>query len=136
MTTRLGIDIGTTFTSASISRDGEVEVLRLEADSATMASVVAINGDEVLVGRDAERQLAERPTSGAREFKRRLGDTTPYVLDGAPYGAELLTGHLIRSVVARAGVVPDVVAVAHPANWGEYKLELLRDAGRGPASER
>jgi len=130
MTTKLGIDIGTTFTSASISRDGEVEVLRLEADSTTMASVVAINDDEILVGRDAERQLAERPTSGAREFKRRLGDTTPYVLDGAPYGAEVLTGHLMRAVVDRAGVVPDVVVVAHPANWGEYKLELLRDAGR------
>ena len=37
--------------------------------------------------------MATDPAAGAREFKRRLGDSTPYVLAGAPFGAEALMGH-------------------------------------------
>lgn len=130
MSTGLGIDLGTTFTSAAISREGTVDVVSLEAGSSSMPSVVAFDGDQVLTGAAAERRMADNPMSGAREFKRRLGDTTPYILDGTPRGAEILTSHLLRAVVDRAGVEPEIVRIAHPANWGEYKLELLRDAGR------
>ena len=130
MSIELGVDLGTTFTSAVVSRNGTADIVSLETDSASMPSVVAFDGDQVLAGVAAERRLAESPSSGAREFKRRLGDTTPYILDGTPRGAEVLTSHLLRAVVERAGEQPDVVRVAHPANWGEYKLELLRDAGR------
>ncbi len=130
MSIGLGVDLGTTFTSAVVSRDGSVDVVSLEADSTSMPSVVAFDGDQVLTGIAAERRIAESPGSGAREFKRRLGDTTPYILDGTPRGAEVLTSHLLRAVADRAGGQVELVRLAHPANWGEYKLELLRDAGR------
>ena len=80
MSIRLGVDLGTTFTSAAVADDGAVDVVRLESDTSAMPSVVAFDGDTVLTGVAAERRLAESPGSGAREFKRRLGDTTPHVV--------------------------------------------------------
>jgi hypothetical protein len=49
-------------------------------------------------------------------------------------GAELLMGRLlawvVKQVAATEGQPPDSLAVTHPANWGEYKLDLLRQAVR------
>ena len=55
------------------------------------------------------------------------------VVAGTPYGAEALMGHLLRHTVGvateREGA-PDEVVLTHPATWGEFKLDLLREAGR------
>ena len=72
----------------------------------------------------------EDPIRLAREFKRRFGDATPLVLGNARFTAEELTAVMLRHVVdfvaEREGGRPDQVVVAHPANWGEYRRELLR----------
>ncbi len=131
----LGVDLGTTWTGAALcSPGGEAEALGLGEAGPAMPSVVAFDGDSVLAGDAAERRVLAEPTSGAREPKRRLGDTTPYVIAGTPYGADTLMGHLLHHVLevatAQAGAPPGVVVLTHPANWGEYKLDLLREAGR------
>ena len=88
----------------------------------------------VLVGDAAERRAALEPTRVAREFKRRLGDPTPLVLGGAPYGAERLTAPLLRQIFdqvsAQRGEPPAAVVLTHPASYGEYKMDLLREAIR------
>lgn len=126
----LGVDLGTTWTAAAV--DGEV--LTLANHGAAMPSVVAVDGGTIVVGEVAERRLLADPTCGVREMKRRLGDTTPMVLGGTPYGAEALMGHLLAHVVAvateRHGAAPDCVTLTHPANWGAYKLDLLHEAAR------
>ncbi len=70
----------------------------------------------------------------AREFKRRLGDTTPLLLGGAPYSAEQLMSRLLRWVIdevaEQEGGAPSRICVCHPANWGPYKRELLDQAAR------
>ncbi|MEX1007764.1 MAG: Hsp70 family protein, partial [Acidimicrobiia bacterium] len=131
----LGVDLGTTWTGAAIAAPGgEAEALVLGEAGPAMPSVVAFEGDAVLAGDAAERRVLAEPTSGAREPKRRLGDTTPYVIGGTPYGADTLMGHLLHHVLdaatAHSGAPPAVVVLTHPANWGEYKLDLLREAGR------
>ncbi|MET1003803.1 MAG: Hsp70 family protein, partial [Acidimicrobiia bacterium] len=78
--TRLGVDLGTTWTAAAVQRAGRVEPLLLGRDSAAMPSVVAIDGGTVIVGEAAEHQLLVDPASGIRESKRRLGDTAPMVM--------------------------------------------------------
>jgi actin-like ATPase involved in cell morphogenesis len=125
----LGVDLGTTWTAASVGG----EPLPLGEHGPSMPSVVAVADGEVLVGWRAVRAAAADPASAAREFKRRLGDTTPIVVAGTPYGAETLTGHLLGGVVEAArskGHEPGSVVLTHPAAWGEYKLDLLREAGR------
>ena len=130
----LGVDLGTTWTAAAIRRGACTEVLPLGSNTAAMPSVVALDGNDVIAGERAERQVLADPSSGIREAKRRLGDTAPMVMAGQPYGAEALMGHLLRHVVAvataRTGAGPDAVVLTHPATWGDYKLDLFREAGR------
>jgi actin-like ATPase involved in cell morphogenesis len=131
----VGIDLGTTFSAAAIWRDGRAEMVSLGSRGAAIPSVVVlhVHGD-VLVGEAAEHRALSEPTRTAREFKRRLGDPVPIVLGGTPYGAEALTAHLLRAiydqVVEQHGEAPDAIVLTHPANYGPYKLDLLREAVR------
>jgi molecular chaperone DnaK (HSP70) len=131
---RLGVDLGTTWTAAAVTDRAGTRPLMLGDSGPAMPSVVAFENGTVLVGDAAERRLLAEPSSGVREPKRRLGDTTPYVVGGTPYGADTLMGHLLGQVVAAAtteiGSAPTSVVLTHPANWGEYKLDLLREAAR------
>jgi actin-like ATPase involved in cell morphogenesis len=129
VTTRLGVDLGTTWTAAAVTADGRTTPVGLGSAGPAMPSVVAIVDGKPVAGEAAVRAGATDPTAVAREFKRRLGDTTPIVLGGTPYGAETLTGHLLAHVVAAVGAATEVT-LSHPATWGEYKLDLLREAGR------
>jgi len=130
----LGVDLGTTYTAAATCRDGRTEIATLGSRSAAIPSVIHVHDDAVLVGEAAERRASSEPDRVAREFKRRVGDTTPIFLGGSPYSAEALMGLMLKWVVEqvsqREGGAPDRVAVSYPANWGPYKKELLDNAIR------
>jgi molecular chaperone DnaK len=131
----LGIDIGTTYTAAAVWRDGRNDVANLGNRAQSIPSVVLLRDDgTVLVGEAAERRAATEPQRVAREFKRRLGDPTPIIVGGTPYSADALIARVLRWVVDKVteaeGGPPARVAVSHPANWGSYKLDLLRQAIR------
>jgi len=132
---QLGVDLGTTYSAAAVGRDGRVEMATLGAANPVLPSVVLLRADgEVLIGDVAVRRGLGEPSRVGREFKRRLGDPTPLVLGGTPYAAEALMGHLLRgivgTVVAREGEVPQRVVLTHPATYGPYKLEQLREVAR------
>lgn len=131
----LGVDLGTTYSSAAIATADKAERFPLGNRTPTIPSVVTLRADgEVLVGEAAERRALTEPTRTAREFKRRLGDPTPLILGGTPYGAEALSAHLLRwivdKVVEQQGDEPDAIVLSHPANWGPYKLDLLSETVR------
>ncbi len=131
----MGIDLGTTFSSVAVSRNGNVEVLALGNRSSSVPSVILVRTDgEILIGDPAEARAVSEPSRVAREFKRRLGDPTPLFLGGAPYSAEtlqaMLLKHLYDRAVSRMGSEPDTVVITHPAAYSSYKLDLLRDAAR------
>jgi molecular chaperone DnaK len=131
----LGIDIGTTYTAAAVWRDGRYDVAGLGNRAATIPSVVLMRDDEtVLTGEAAARRAATEPQRVAREFKRRLGDPTPIIVSGTPYSADALMAKLMRWVVDRVaeaeGGPADGIAATHPANWGPFKIDLLRQAIR------
>ncbi|HEY6797166.1 MAG TPA: Hsp70 family protein [Kineosporiaceae bacterium] len=131
----LGVDLGTTFTAAAVWRDGRAEICALGTRAAVIPSVVLPRTDgSFLTGEAAARRAAIEPDRVAREFKRRIGDSTPLLLGGSPYSAEALTARLLASVItlvsAREGGTPASVCVCHPANWGPYKTDLLRQAVR------
>jgi hypothetical protein len=131
----LGIDLGTTYSAAATARDDRLDIFQLGERSATIPSIVLLRADgEVLTGEAAERRALAEPTRTGREFKRRLGDPTPIILGGTPYGAEALLAHLLRSIVAtitrQSGEAPAAIALCHPASYGAYKLDLLQQAVR------
>jgi actin-like ATPase involved in cell morphogenesis len=131
----LGVDLGTTFSAAAVAENGRAEVLTLGTVAPAIPSVVVLREDgEVLVGEAADRRSLSEPTRTARHFKRRLGDPTPLMLGGTPYGAEALMAHLLRYIVRAASEVrgepPAAITVTHPANYGPYKRDLLLEAVR------
>ena len=131
----LGIDLGTTYTAGATWRDGRVEIASLGSRGTAIPSVVLLRQDETfLTGESANRRALTEPERVAREFKRRLGDTTPILLGGVPYSAEALMARLLRwtvdEVATREGAEPSAICVCHPANWGPYKMDLLRQAVR------
>ena len=131
----LGVDLGTTFSGAAVGADARTEMVELGSRGATVPSVVVLRADgEVLTGEAAERRAVTEPSRTAREFKRRLGDPTPLILGGTPYGAEALTAHLLKDIVEQVseqqGAAPDAIAITHPASYGPYKLDLLEQAAR------
>ncbi len=120
---RLGVDLGTLVTLA----------VQTPTSGATneISSAVALGNDGFVVGADAEQVLAAQPARGARQLKRRFGDTTPIVLDGDAIQSDALLGELLRAVVATSGIDTSTatLALTHPASWRGYKLELLRTIG-------
>ena len=129
----LGIDLGTTYTAAARWQDGRATIARLGSHAAPIPSVVLLREDgQVITGEAAERRSLIEPQRVAREFKRRIGDPTPLFLGGTPYSAETLMAKLLRWVVDKVaedeGGPADGIAVSHPANWGDYKKDLLRQA--------
>lgn len=132
----LGIDLGTTFTAAAIAGPGRVaEILTLGERSAAIPTLVAVRADGgVVTGDAAARRALIEPDRIVRHVKRRLGDHMPILVGGSPWSPQALLAEVLRAVVERAtaeqGVGPRRVAVTHPATWGQYKLDLLRDATR------
>jgi molecular chaperone DnaK len=135
MSYSLGVDLGTSHTAAAVARDGQVRIVSLGNQSATVPSVVLLKEDQtILTGIAADRRSLTEPDRVAREFKRRVGDTTPIFLGGAPYSAEALMARLLRwvadEVASREGGPADQLTICHPANWGQYKKDLLEQAVR------
>ncbi|MET0135935.1 MAG: Hsp70 family protein [Kibdelosporangium sp.] len=134
---RLGIDLGTTFTAAAICRpmpDGTVhsELMPLGRHASSVPSVLYLSGETLLVGEAAERRALTDPGCVVRDFKRRLGDDIPLMVDGRPQHAHDLAARLVDWVVERVtereGEPPDAIAVTYPAAWGPHRSAVLRAA--------
>ena len=131
----LGVDLGTTSTAAAVARGATVRPLTFDGGVASVPSVIFVPaGGAVLVGNAAEAGAAADPSRAIREFKRRMGDPVPAVIGGVPYPIELVMAHLlafvVRTAVAQEGALPAVIVLTHPANWGDYKAGMLREAAR------
>lgn len=131
----VGVDLGTTYSAAAIATGTSSEIFPLGSRVPSIPSVVMLKEDgTLLVGEAAERRASSDPYRVAREFKRRLGDPTPILLGGTPYGADALSAALLGGIAAevteRQGGAPELVAITHPANYGEYKIDLLEEAAR------
>ncbi len=134
MTYRLGIDLGTTYTAAAVHRDGVTRLVPLGLRQPEIPSVVAVTDDGVLVGDAAEHHARHAPSTLIRNFKRRFGDPTPIVVGGKPWSPERLSAEILRMVVERTGEMeggpPSSIVLTHPASWGDYKLDALRQAAQ------
>src|SRR3954452_21520351 len=128
----LGIDLGTTFVTAAVARDGHVEMFPLGDRSTVMHAVVYVSDDGRLVGVDtAARRIVSEPDRVAVNIKRGLGNPTPVLIGGTSHTATALLGALLRDVLTRVteaeGGEPDAVVLTHPANWGKRRRTLFQD---------
>ena len=135
----LGVDLGTTFTAAAVANGARPTMVGLGNRALQVPSVLFRTGEGFLVGESAERRGLTEPDRVVREFKRRLGDDVPVLVDGEPYAPEALMAGLLAWVLERTaermGERPDGLVLTHPAGWQEHKLERLRrvvDSAGGP----
>jgi hypothetical protein len=131
MAYRLGIDLGTTNTVASIAADGApVQLVGLGARSHQMRSLLFLAEDGQFVVGDA---AADRATSDPARLiidpRRQLGTDVPMVIGGQEITAEEATTALISFVVSRATAQlqqrPSATVLSHPAHWDDDKVERL-----------
>jgi hypothetical protein len=134
----LGVDLGTSFTRAAISRDGQVRMVALTEKSVLLPSVVMVSEDGTLTVGDPGHP-DDDPTRIGRDFKRRVGDPTPLMIGGQPHSAVSLLAATLRSVIdvltLTEGEPPTEVVLSCPAVWGPYRrehfIEVPRQAGLG-----
>ena len=135
----LGIDLGTTFTAAAIASGtgSEPAMVGLGNRALQVPSVLFLADDPpgaFVVGEAAERRGLVEPARVVREFKRRLGDQVPVLVNGSPFSADALMAQLLSWVVAqvtqRTGEAPGSVVLTHPASWGPFKLEAFRQVAK------
>jgi YVTN family beta-propeller protein len=128
----LGVDLGTTFVGAAVSRDGRTEMCTLGNQTVVSPAVVYFTEESRLIfGEAAERRALSHPDRVERNFKRRLGDPAPVVLGGVPHQVTALMAgqlrHVLDAVTKVEGGPPDRVALTCPANWGPYRRELFEE---------
>ena len=126
----LGIDLGTSFTSAAVSDPHGTRMVPLSPDVVVPSVACPAPDGSVLTGPAALDAAGEV----ARAFKRRLGDPTPLVLGGAAYSPATLMAAQLRDVLATVtrtfGGPPASIVLTCPAIWGPYRREQFAEVPR------
>lgn len=136
----LGIDLGTSLSSAAVIEEGKVVPLRigtaaslLIGDSYCMpTSIFVEENGTVLLGQAADNSRMKNPGRYRKEFKRDLGTSEPYHIGDMELFPEDLYRELLKyfrvSAEERLGGKIERVVVTHPANYAGYKKDLIKKA--------
>ena len=131
---QLGIDFGTSYTVAAVATEGTVTVVDVESNGRSrMPSSVFISPDgEILVGTAAQHQAVFAPERYEPTPKRALGEGDCFLGDDLVPVTDLVAA-VLRRVYTEASrqqgeSAPNAVFVTHPADWGETRLDVLREA--------
>ena len=131
MAYRLGIDLGTTNTVASVVVDGALlRLVVLGARSQETRTMLYLAEDgQVVAGDEAADRGASDPTRLIMDPRRELGTDLPMIIGGQQVTPEQATVELINFVVGRATAeqheAPSETVLGHPAYWDEYKVECF-----------
>lgn len=143
----LGVDLGTGYTAAAVSRDGRVDAVPLGDRADYVPSVIYVSPQGAFsFGEPAERHASAEPERMEREFKQRIGtdrhDSDRSRQDsrmgaaGPSLSAEASSRALLEwvldEVVAGQGGPPDQVTIAYPAPWRPYQLGAMKDDVAAP----
>src|ERR1700685_4044667 len=130
----LGIDFGTSYTVAAVAKDANVTTVDVEANgrSRLPSSVFLSLDGEILVGTAAQHQAVFAPERYEPTPKRALGEGDLFLGDDLIPVADVVAA-VRRRVYTEASrqqgeSAPNAVYVTHPADWGEARLDVLREA--------
>lgn len=129
----IGIDLGTTFSAASIVQDGQPVMLPV-GEQRVMPSVVGISPDgQWLVGQSALNQWVLYPEMTVRSIKRKMGSNETVMLDSGAYSPQQISAMILQRLKQAAGdqlgepVTQAVITV--PAYFSDAQRQATREAG-------
>jgi actin-like ATPase involved in cell morphogenesis len=131
---RLGIDFGTSYTVAAVAADGAVNVVDVESNGRDRipSSVFLTEDGQLLVGSAAQHQAVFAPERYEPTPKRLLNEGSVFLGDRMVPVAELAAAMLLRVYTEacrqQGERAPEVIRLTHPADWGETRLVVLREA--------
>ncbi len=134
----IGIDLGTSNSAASVMEAGK-PVIVPSAEGQTMAgkafpSYVAFTKDgQLLVGEPARRQAVTNPEGTSFEFKRKMGTSEKYKLNGKEYAPEQLSAFLLQKIKKDAeaylGEPVTKAVITVPAYFDDSQRQATKNAG-------
>jgi molecular chaperone DnaK len=131
----IGIDLGTTFSCAArLSREGVPQTIPNREGELITPSVVLVEDELVIVGREAKRSECVYPDRTAVCVKRDMGDVRySRSLGGRDYRPEILSAMILKRIKAdvemRFGPVRQAV-ITVPAYFDDTRRKATQDAGR------
>lgn len=133
----IGIDLGTTYSLASVWKDGSPVLIPDASGSEEVLtpSVVGVDDDgNILVGRAAKERLITHPEKTAGKFKRFMGTKKVYSLGKNKYNAEELSSFVLRKLKRDAeaflGEPVEEAVVSVPAYFNDEQRSATKKAGR------
>src|SRR5215475_6070427 len=139
----VGIDLGTTNSTAAVFDGRELTVVRNAQGSVLTPSVVRIDArGHVLVGSRARRFLDLDPANTRSEFKRLMGSShqLEFPASGTMKRPEELSAEVLKSlrqdVTDQIGVTPQRAVVSVPALFELHQTAAVSEAARQAGFER
>jgi outer membrane protein assembly factor BamB/actin-like ATPase involved in cell morphogenesis len=129
----LGIDFGTTSSTAAVATERGLTALEIEGRRRLPSMVLRDEDGSLLVGTAAENQAAVYPDRVEFTPKRHMGRGAPLLLGGAPVPvtdavAKLLERFRDEGMRHHGGESPAGVVLTHPVRWEERRTSELREA--------
>ena len=122
----IGIDLGTTYSCASVFRNGRSEIITTKEGDRTMPSYVSIVDGRIVAGKHAKQQAARFPQHTLFDSKRMIGrafddrevqenmsswpfkvsrdanNKAVFVVDGRTYSPEFVSAEILKSIKSAA----------------------------------
>ena len=129
----VGIDLGTTYSSVAIVRDGRPELVDLE-DGPLLRSAVGYAPDgTLLVGRPARNQAVAHPERTVLSVKRHMAESTTFDLGVATHTPVEVSALLLRRLKLAAeealGRPVERAVITVPAYFNDAQRTATREAG-------
>lgn len=134
----IGIDLGTSNSAAAVLEAGR-PVLVPSAEGASLygkafPSYISINSDGTrLVGEPARRQAVANPKGTFTAFKRKMGTTYKYNINGKDFSPQELSAMLLQKIKADAeaflGQPVKKAVITVPAYFNDNQRQATKDAG-------
>jgi len=131
----VGIDLGTSFSVvAAFDETGRPFIVPNKDDEKLTPSCVTRTGESSMeVGEYARRQWGNKPGSAAARFKRDMGTSTKFSIDGMQFTptelSTLVLKKLVADTTAHLGSIDEVV-VTIPANFAHEAREATLSAAK------